>query len=177
MKPIRLDWSKTPYSRGMWIAIIGLGGIGLCVLLLYWGVYGRDLSVVSAQIIEAQHRLRPTSRQASDARHDAERRAERLLRLDLNPALRAVEQIDVKGAVLKLLSVDVSAGVIRIAFELDDFSKASTVDEQLNAGDSVRPWKMGSIRRIDGHAAVQQASVSAQRAEGAWVAEIKLIGR
>lgn len=147
MKAVNIDWVAGHRLSAVWLAL----GFAACIVLGTAAGYDvklrRDTAAVDREIATLRLRLQQATageqeRAAPNPRHASLAQAARLLSQDLNPVFTTVERVDIAGALLRSLSIDVKTGEVRAEYELDDFARVAEVDEAFNAGLTERPWKL-----------------------------------
>jgi hypothetical protein len=120
----------------------------LGVGVMNWLELAKDKSEIQRQISVSKAQLSKLvapSASTLDARQSSAMKAAALLQFDLNAVFASIENVKEPGIRLRNMSLDVSAGSIRLEYELDFSEKAVVLTRILNEGNSARPWKFESL--------------------------------
>jgi hypothetical protein len=100
----------------------------------------KELAAINLKI----EQLRAPRHEAVDPRRDASLQAAKLLQYDLNKVFATVENLTEPGTRLVSLSVDATASLVKLEYQLDSMPRAASVTAALNAGLDRSLWSLES---------------------------------
>ncbi len=181
MKPVHIEFVE---KRG-W-RVIGAFAVAICLVLL--GALGWRWTQLHSRAMQESDRIAALQVQLQKARTPIQARmdprqasaeqAAQLLQQDLNKVFVTAENLNEPGVRLRGMTLDNTAGVLRLEYDLDSIVKASVVTEALNAGYENRPWQLEGVsgsagNGLAGNGSVMQMVPTATVFRGVWVARLK----
>lgn len=174
MKAIHIDFVADKRWHWIWATA------ALCTLCLagattmYWKKTNRATREMESRATATQNKIAQLNAQqvvVTDPRQASAEQAVQLLQQDLNKVFASAENLKETGVRLRGLNFDVTAGVLRLEFELDAMQTASIVTAALNGGYENRPWQLESVT-VAGGGAGQIGFTSAQGVQGLWFVQV-----
>jgi len=173
MKSLNIDFVADKRWRGVWAAtafcVLCLAG----AVALYWHRTDRVLRDIESRTATSQQQITQLNARrviVADPRQASAEQAVQLLRQDLNKVFASAENLKETGVRLRGLTLDGSAGALRLEFELDAMPTASVVTAALNGGYENRPWQLESVTGAGGGG--QIGFTSAQVVRGLWIVQV-----
>jgi ABC-type multidrug transport system fused ATPase/permease subunit len=148
MKALHVDFVTRTQWRSIWLlAVVAAVAAVATTLATYWKVYQNQRNLEQSILLLRQKAVAPTtpSTMPTDPRVANSRQAADLLQHDLNSVFTLVESIKAPNFRLRNLSLDSSAGTVRLEYELDSIPSAASLTLALNTGYSDHPWRLESV--------------------------------
>lgn len=148
MKPVQIDFVPDLRWRTVWLvtAFVCAGIVGATGMVV-WKSHNasiaarKELAAINLKI----EQLRAPKQEVVDPRRDASIQAAKLLQYDLNKVFATVENLSEPGTRLASLSVDATASLVRLEYQLDSMPRAASVTAVLNAGLERSQWNLESV--------------------------------
>jgi hypothetical protein len=177
VKPVHIDFIQRESWRRVWVM-----ALVCCVVVGTVATWHRfkvenELAALENLITAAGSdltRIREGKPLAPDPKTLAGLKAAGQLQFDWNKVFAAAENVDVPGTRLTGFSLDMSAGVLRFDYLLEQPTKATDITEALNAGYDKRPWQLERISNsvISFGNTTVPASQPAGSAGGSWSTKV-----
>lgn len=173
MKQIHINFVIDRGWRWIWAAA---GVAVLCLAgLVGWQVQKsmKKLRGIEAQIAVTKEKIpvaSPPSLPVVDLKHASSEQAAKLLQQDLNKVFSSAENLKDPGVRLRSLTLDNLTGTVRLEFELDTLSRASSLTVALNAGYEDRPWQLESVNGAGPN--IASGFATTQTFRGLWLAQL-----
>ncbi|MFM9880349.1 MAG: hypothetical protein ACKVOO_08075 [Burkholderiaceae bacterium] len=150
MKPMIFNFAAKPAYRRIWLGFV-LATVCLTVSLA-WHLHHLKLQKlhVGERIAQARAKLgqlesqkaepiQPTHSPAFTKQAD---QAAQLLKIDLNKAFAAPENLKIPGVLMHSLTVNTLQNLVEVEFEFAQMSQTSEISEALMSGYSPSPWQL-----------------------------------
>lgn len=176
MKPLRIDYIAPTGWRWPW-ACFAIGAVCLLAAVA-WKASGLITSIYEikthiAQLQQAAVNL-DTTQTTTDAKSADTSKAINLLDFDMNKVFAPLEQVNVQGAKLTNMTLNMEAGTVELVYDLERPSQAHDISDALNAGYSSHPWQLTQVESYESPATNGLASPTGVQtpASGTWRAMV-----
>jgi hypothetical protein len=174
MNPIDIDFVADKRWRWVWAAAAFCALCLASVVALYWHKTNKALQDIESRTATSQQQITQLNARrviVADPRQASAEQAVQLLQQDLNKVFASAENLKETGVRLRGVTLDGSAGVLRLEFELDAMPSASIVTTSLNSGYENRPWQLESVTGAGGGGG-QIGFASGQVVRGLWFVQV-----
>lgn len=179
MKPLRIDYIAPTGWRWPW-ACFAIGAVCLLAAVawrasgLITSIYDINASIAQLQqAAEGQDATPPTTTDANAKSADTSK-AIRLLDFDMNKVFAPLEQVNVRGAKLTNMTLNMEAGTVELVYDLERPSRAHDISDALNSGYDSHPWHLTQVESYENPDANGLANPTGAQtpASGTWRAVV-----
>ena len=181
MKPVHIEFAENRRWRVVWafaaaMSLFLLGAVGWRWTQLHSRAMQESDRIAALQV--QLQKARAPIQARIDPRQARAEQAAQLLQQDLNKVFATAENLNESGVRLRGMTLDNTASVLRLEYDLDAIVKASAVTEALNGGYETRPWQLEGVSgaAVGGSMGIGSTIPTVPTAavyQGRWVAQLK----